>query len=74
MLELREIPEFRSLCSLPCHPPAGRERLSAAQRLLREDPRRSETQQRDAGEETAGQRPARTSQPGVRKNESGINC
>lgn len=41
-------------------PPAGRERLSEAQRLLREDPRRSETQQRDAGEETPGQWPTGT--------------
>lgn len=46
---------------------AGRQRLPASQRLLREDPRRPETEQRDAGEEAAGQRAAGAAQPRVRR-------
>lgn len=43
----------------------GRQRLPPPQRLLREDPRRSEAEQRDAGEEAAGQRAAGAAQPRV---------
>lgn len=43
----------------------GRQRVAPPQRLLREDPRRSEAEQRDAGEEAAGQWTAGAAQPRV---------
>lgn len=59
-------PQLSALFS--CPPPSpGRERIPATQRLLWEDPRRSETEQRDAGEEAAGQRTAGGAQPRVRR-------
>lgn len=44
----------------------GGQRVPPPQRLLREDPRRSEAEQRDAGEEAAGQWTAGAAQPRVR--------
>ncbi|XP_061133928.1 kinesin light chain 1-like isoform X4 [Syngnathus typhle] len=46
-----------------------RQRLPSAQRLLWEDPRRAEEEQRDAGQEASGKRTSRTAQPGNEESE-----